>query len=199
MRRYLIDIYGIKRPIDDSKGLDFLSININEIPPFKAEDWKNIVKGSKYETDGAKEMIAKDDIISNTKFGTIIVLAVDGDKALIRNIKSNVVLEVESKILVSAQAEKNTYNIRIQSPFILTTSQVKEKLGIGFKVLSVEQEKMMETVEIVDIDSAVDQIIKVGFRGLARANHPDLGGDANIMVILNRAKKELLQLLESVK
>lgn len=97
------------------------------------------------------------------------------------------------------QKMTQTYSIRIQSPFILTPGQVKNKLGIGFHVLSVETEKDLPNVEITDVDSAVEAMVKVGFKSLARAYHPDLGGDPNKMVILNRARKELLDLLASCK
>ncbi len=93
-----------------------------------------------------------------------------------------------------------TYNIRINSPFILTQTQVKNKLGPGYKVLSVEAEKDLNNhLAITDVDSAVENIILVGYRALARAFHPDLGGDTETMVILNRAKKELSELLKDLK
>lgn len=91
------------------------------------------------------------------------------------------------------------YDIRILSPFVLTPKQVKDKLGIGNKVLSVELEKDAILPEITDTDSAVEAIIATGYRALARAYHPDLGGSTEVMAILNRTKRELKELLESTK
>jgi hypothetical protein len=90
-----------------------------------------------------------------------------------------------------------TYTIRVQSPFILTQAVAKRKLGAGFKILEVNTERD-DHIPIVDVDSAVKAILKTGYRALARANHPDLGGDTETMVILNRAKKELTDLLSQV-
>ncbi len=92
-----------------------------------------------------------------------------------------------------------TYNIRITSPFILTQAEVKRKLGLGHKVLSVETEKDLNQVQIYSVDTAMEQIILTGYRALARAHHPDLGGDQEVMVILNQTKKELLDLLKDIK
>lgn len=92
-----------------------------------------------------------------------------------------------------------TYNIRITSPFILTQKQVKEKLGIGYKVLEVQAEKDVQVVKIDSVDTAMENIILAGYRALARAYHPDLGGDPEVMIILNRTKKELLDLLKDLK
>ena len=91
-----------------------------------------------------------------------------------------------------------TYNIRIQSPFVLTPSEVKKKLGIGFKVISTEVDKDVQLPDITDNVSAMDAIIRTGYRALARANHPDLGGDAQVMVILNQTKRELESLLQEI-
>jgi len=90
------------------------------------------------------------------------------------------------------------YNIRIESPFVLTPTEVKRKLGHGYKVISTEVEKDQVIPEIVDVESAFNAILKVGYRALARANHPDLGGDAQVMILLNKAKKEIEDLLKEV-
>jgi len=90
------------------------------------------------------------------------------------------------------------YNIRIESPFVLTPTEVKRKLGHGYKVISTEEEKDQVIPKIVDVNSAFDAIIKVGYRALARANHPDLGGDAEVMITLNKAKKQIEDLLKEV-
>ncbi len=92
-----------------------------------------------------------------------------------------------------------TYTIRISSPFILTQMHVKKALGTGYKVSSIELEKDNNYAPITDIETAVDNIIRTGYRALARAHHPDFGGNLETMMILNKAKKELLELLESVK
>lgn len=92
-----------------------------------------------------------------------------------------------------------TYMIRISSPFILTQKAVKDALGIGYTVESVEMERDLPQVEITDVDSAVDHMLKTGYRALVRANHPDLGGTTEKMVILNRAKKEIDDLLKELR
>ena len=92
------------------------------------------------------------------------------------------------------------YNILVQSSFVLTQRQVKEKLGPGFRVVSVEVEKDCFIPEINSVENAMDAIIRTGYRALARAYHPDLNSDGEeIMVWLNRCKKELEQLLKEVK
>jgi hypothetical protein len=91
-----------------------------------------------------------------------------------------------------------TYNIRIVSPYVLTQGYLKNKLGIGYHVVSVEVEKDQVIPDITDTITAMSAIIKTGYRALARANHPDLGGDAQTMQILNRTKKELEALLQEI-
>jgi hypothetical protein len=63
----------------------------------------------------------------------------------------------------------------------------------------VETERDLYSPPITDVDSAVEAMILTGYRALARANHPDLGGDAEVMATVNRAKKEVLDLLKSLK
>ena len=96
------------------------------------------------------------------------------------------------------EKKKNVYNIRVESAFLLTQRQIKEYLGIGYKVISVETEKDNPSVQITDVDSAVQAMIQTGYRALARAYHPDLGGDPEVMIKLNRAKKEITELLRSL-
>lgn len=91
-----------------------------------------------------------------------------------------------------------TYRVTIKSRFILTQSYIKNALGIGYQVLSVEMKKDVSEVPIVNIDTAAEAIIKTGYRALARAYHPDLGGDPEVMRTLNQTKKELLDLLKSI-
>lgn len=101
----------------------------------------------------------------------------------------------------SRQLEKEmpkVYTIRIQSEFVLTPSEVKRKLGIGYKVLDTSVEKVDSVPDIKDNVSAMEAIIKTGYRTLARANHPDLGGDAEVMTILNKTRKELDDLIEEL-
>lgn len=102
-------------------------------------------------------------------------------------------------ILEEEQNMTQIYNVRVQSSFILTQNQVKAKLGTGYKVLEVSAEKESSQVQITDVDSAMENIVLAGYRALARAHHPDLGGDTETMVILNRTKKELLDLLKEIK
>ena len=96
-------------------------------------------------------------------------------------------------------ATTQIYNIRVESRFLLTQRQIKEKLGIGYKVVSVETEKDSQTPEITTVDNAVISMILTGYRALARATHPDLGGDVEKMMILNKAKREVLDLLKSLQ
>ena len=97
------------------------------------------------------------------------------------------------------EVKKHIYNIRVESPFILTPKQIKEYLGIGYHVVSVETERDRYTPPITNVDSASEAMVLMGYRALARANHPDLGGDAEVMKTINQAKKEILDLLESLK
>jgi hypothetical protein len=90
------------------------------------------------------------------------------------------------------------YTIRIQSEFVLTPAEVKRKLGLGFKVLETSVERIDSIPPINDNISAMEAIIKIGYRALARANHPDLGGDTEVMTILNRTRKELDELIKEL-
>lgn len=101
--------------------------------------------------------------------------------------------------LVEGKPKVAIYNIRIESLFVLTQNQVKQALGHGYKVTSVEVDKGIKPKAISSIDNAVENIITAGYRALARAHHPDLGGDVNTMMLINKAKKELEELLASVK
>lgn len=92
----------------------------------------------------------------------------------------------------------NTYTINIESRFILTQTQIKEALGIGYRILSVETAKDYSSTIPVGVDSAAIAIIQTGYRALARAYHPDLGGDENTMRILNQTKRELIDLVNSL-
>ena len=100
---------------------------------------------------------------------------------------------------MTPNTKQQIYNIRIESPFILTQRQIKEKFGVGFHVITVETERDIYTPHITDTDSAVEAMIHTGYRALARANHPDLGGDIQVMATINKAKKEILDLLGSLK
>lgn len=97
-----------------------------------------------------------------------------------------------------AQAVEQTYQITVKSRFILTQSQVKQSLGTGYQVLSVELAKDASNLPIIDVDSAAIAIINTGYRALARAYHPDLGGDPGVMRTLNQTKKELVDLIKSL-
>lgn len=101
--------------------------------------------------------------------------------------------------LVEGKPKVAIYNIRIESLFVLTQNQVKQALGHGYKVSSVEVDKGIKPKPISSVDSAVESIVIAGYRALARAHHPDLGGDVNTMMLINKAKKELEELLASVK
>lgn len=99
----------------------------------------------------------------------------------------------------NGRIEVAIYTIRIESVFVLTQKQVKTALGHGYKISSVELEKEERQPPITTVDTAVDSIVQEGYRALARAYHPDLGGSTETMMILNRAKKELRQLLEETR
>lgn len=93
------------------------------------------------------------------------------------------------------------YTIKIQSKFLLTSSEIKKKFGIGFKVLEVQRDKTSEykLPEVYSVDTLAPLVIKYGYRELAKALHPDLGGaDPEGMTQLNRTKQELLQILEEL-
>jgi hypothetical protein len=106
--------------------------------------------------------------------------------------------EVE-EVYMTPNKKQQIYTIRIESPFILTQKQIKEKFGVGFHVITVETERDVYTPPITDTDSAVEAMIRTGYRALACANHPDLGGDIQVMATINKAKKEILDLLGSLK
>jgi len=97
------------------------------------------------------------------------------------------------------EIKKRQYVIRVESPFIITPTEAKKKFGIGFSVLNVEVEKEVTQIPVKDHDSAIDAIILAGYRSLARAYHPDLGGDPNIMMEINQAKKELQELIKELR
>lgn len=100
---------------------------------------------------------------------------------------------------MTSMADK-VYNILVQSPFVLTQHQVKEKLGTGYRVVSVEVEKDCWIPEITSTENAMDAIIRTGYRALARAYHPDLNENGKeVMVYLNKCKKELETLLKEIK
>lgn len=94
---------------------------------------------------------------------------------------------------------EQTYSINIKSRFILTQTAVKRAFGPGFQILSVEIQKDASQLPIIDVDSAALAIIQTGYRALARAYHPDLGGSEEIMKILNKCRTELKELVESLR
>jgi hypothetical protein len=96
-------------------------------------------------------------------------------------------------------ADQRKFTITLESQFIPTPTMVKNKLGTGYKVIAVELEREYPKDAISDVDSAVAAILYTGYRALARANHPDLGGNAEIMMVLNKAKKEIDDLLKSLR
>lgn len=52
---------------------------------------------------------------------------------------------------------------------------------------------------IVDIDSAASAIVAAGYRELAKKHHPDQGGAAETMALLNAAKKQLVEILSAAR
>ena len=93
---------------------------------------------------------------------------------------------------------KNIYEVRIESNSILTPTKVREALGIGYKVLSVEVKKDIPELKLETIHDAFKSILKVGYRALVRAYHPDVGGDTEKMMLINRAQKELSDLVDEL-
>jgi hypothetical protein len=100
---------------------------------------------------------------------------------------------------MSTEIDYKTYTFNVRSRFILTQTALKQALGPGYQVTSVAVATDISTLPVINVDSAAMAIINTGFRALARAYHPDLGGDPEVMVILNRTKKELTELLNSLK
>ena len=106
--------------------------------------------------------------------------------------------------MASSQSEigvcevEQTYRVTVSSKFILTQSMIKKYLGAGYHVLSVELERDVSPAPIHDVDSACLNIVNTGYRALARAFHPDLGGDPEVMKLLNQSKRELVDLLKSL-
>lgn len=52
---------------------------------------------------------------------------------------------------------------------------------------------------ITDIDSAAAAIVTAGYRELAKRYHPDAGGSAEVMALLNTAKRQLVEILAAAK
>jgi len=111
--------------------------------------------------------------------------------------RSDLVEQLIEKDIAFKMPQEKIFNLKIRSQFIPTPTAIKEKLGVGYKVLAIEMEREQPNREITDVNSAFEAILFLGYRALARANHPDLGGDHEKMVIINRAKKEMTELLES--
>lgn len=95
--------------------------------------------------------------------------------------------------------KRQTYMIEVSSIAILTPRLVQELLTKNCLVHSVEVQQDLPHQKIEDVDSALKALVRVGYRALARAYHPDLGGDSNKMMLINRAKKELEGILTSVE
>lgn len=99
--------------------------------------------------------------------------------------------ELDRRLTPDEKDNMQTYTVRLQSNYIVTATHIRNSLGVGFKVLSVETERDTVKEKIVGIKDAVKAIIKTGYRALARAHHPDMGGDVEVMADINKAKKEL--------
>jgi len=95
----------------------------------------------------------------------------------------------------------NVYTVYIESRFVLTQSQLKEALGLGYRILSIEMDKDVSSSKInfSDVDETAKAIIHAGYRALARAKHPDLGGSEEEMKVLNQTKRELIDLVKSLE
>jgi hypothetical protein len=105
-------------------------------------------------------------------------------------------------------SNKTKYTILVESPFVLTEQDVKNRLGIGFKVLNVkndksdqlankqqwEDAKLPTDLNTIDISAA---IIRSGYRALVKSAENQSNHEA--MVAINKTKKELEELLRSLK
>ena len=98
-----------------------------------------------------------------------------------------------------SEVKKQSYTIHVESPFILTPAEAKRRFGIGFQVTAVERGEDATRIVVTDKDSAIDAIIAAGYKSLARAYHPDLGGNAEIMMQINQARKELKDLIAELR
>lgn len=98
-------------------------------------------------------------------------------------------------------SNKTVYVIRVESPFVLTAVDVKSRLGIGFKVLSCDSGAVapVETPKQLNTDNMAEAIIREGYRALAKVCHPDIKGNAEAMVMLNKTKADLAKLLAELK
>jgi Putative quorum-sensing-regulated virulence factor len=88
-----------------------------------------------------------------------------------------------------------TYTVRIQSEFVVTATHVKNSMGPRFRVVSVETERDSVKETPTSVRGAVWAILKSGYRALARAYHPDLGGDTEVMVNINKELAEKITFL----
>ena len=53
--------------------------------------------------------------------------------------------------------------------------------------------------KFADVDGAAAAIVSLGYRELAKRNHPDAGGDHQTMSLLTQAHKQLRQILDLAK
>lgn len=77
-------------------------------------------------------------------------------------------------------------------------SELMRRAFLGFKALPAVGETSRERhwTEILGLDDNADKAeIEDSFKALARAHHPDTGGDGGAMVELNRARREALATL----
>lgn len=101
-------------------------------------------------------------------------------------------------LIVEKQPHKTLYLVKILSHCKITQELLQHLIGRNALVQSVE-ETTPPASRINTVETAVEAIVKAGYRQLAMQSHPDLGGSQETMALLNRAKKELIELLESVK
>lgn len=126
----------------------------------------------------------------------------------------------ETRIMETKKEEKKTFLIKVEGNFVPTTSFVKQRLGLGFNVLSVEQAREFEASKITDAESAAKAIVYTGHRELVRRHHPDgkvcssCGGSgitwqgaacstcpitAAAIININQGKKQLDELMKAVE
>lgn len=73
----------------------------------------------------------------------------------------------------------------------------------GWREVKAACERALQGVDpesnIQDIDSAAGAIVAAGYRELAKKHHPDAGGAAETMALINAAKKQLVEILNAAR
>lgn len=132
-----------------------------------------------------------------------MVMFLNGSKERADKLWRNLVMPTQVR---EGGSRRQTYMIEVSSMFVLNERLIQTLLTNNCKVVSVEVETRAITAqEITSVDSAVKEILRVGYRTIARQYHPDYIEDdstkkrySEIMVFVNKAKKELEDLLKEL-